>query len=166
MPRSRCGRRSAACGRSNRWCWRGRGPSPRGAPRPWLLKPPSRRPRRRIGLLARSILAARWSSATARRCAGSSMTIKGGRSTPRLADGGSPHRGPGVAPTEPGREKRGFAEEQLGRLAGCIRSGLDEVKEQQEVIREYVAVIAEVAATLEPGTEDITERQEQFEALS
>jgi hypothetical protein len=33
------------------------------------------------------------------------------------------------------------------------------------VIREYVAVIAEVAATLEPGTEDITERQEKFEAL-
>ena len=53
----------------------------------------------------------------------------------------------------------------LGRLAGCIESGLDEVKEQQEIIREYVAVIAEVAATLEPGTEDITERQEQFEAL-
>ena len=26
-------------------------------------------------------------------------------------------------------------------------------------------MIAEVAATLEPGTEDITERQEQFEAL-
>jgi hypothetical protein len=42
---------------------------------------------------------------------------------------------------------------------------LEEVQEQQEVIREYVAVIAEVAATLEPGTEDITERQEQFEAL-
>jgi hypothetical protein len=42
---------------------------------------------------------------------------------------------------------------------------LDEVKEQQEVIREYVEVIAEVAATLEPGTEDITERQEKFEAL-
>src|SRR3954469_12577726 len=61
--------------------------------------------------------------------------------------------------------RRGFAEEQLGRLAGCIDSGLDEVKEQQEVIREYVAVIAEVAATLEPGTEEITERQEQFEAL-
>jgi hypothetical protein len=33
------------------------------------------------------------------------------------------------------------------------------------VIREYVAVIAEVAATLEPGTEDITEREETFEAL-
>jgi hypothetical protein len=33
------------------------------------------------------------------------------------------------------------------------------------VIREYVAVIAEVAATLEPGTEDVTEREEEFEAL-
>jgi hypothetical protein len=33
------------------------------------------------------------------------------------------------------------------------------------VIREYVEVIAEVAATPEPGTEDITERREQFEAL-
>jgi hypothetical protein len=32
------------------------------------------------------------------------------------------------------------------------------------VIREYVGVIAEVAATLEPGTEDITEREEKFEA--
>ena len=61
--------------------------------------------------------------------------------------------------------KGGFAEEQLGRLSGCIKAGLDEVKEQQEVIRGYVAVIAEVAATLEPGTEDITEREEKFEAL-
>jgi hypothetical protein len=33
------------------------------------------------------------------------------------------------------------------------------------VIRGYVDVIAEVAATLEPGSEDITEREEQFEAL-
>jgi len=33
------------------------------------------------------------------------------------------------------------------------------------VIAEYVGVIAEVAATLEPGTEDITEREEKFEAL-
>jgi hypothetical protein len=33
------------------------------------------------------------------------------------------------------------------------------------VIRGYVAVIAEVAATLEPGSEDITEREEAFEAL-
>ena len=50
-------------------------------------------------------------------------------------------------------------------MAGCIKGGLDEVKEQQEVIRGYVEVIAEVAATLEPGAEDITERQEEFEAL-
>ena len=50
-------------------------------------------------------------------------------------------------------------------MAGCIQGGLDEVKEQQKVIREYVGVIAEVAATLEPGTADVTERQEQFEAL-
>ncbi len=61
--------------------------------------------------------------------------------------------------------KGGFAEEQLGRLAGCIKSGLDEVKERQETIREYVEVIAEVAATLEPGTEESTERQEKFEEL-
>jgi hypothetical protein len=50
-------------------------------------------------------------------------------------------------------------------LLGCIESGLDEVAEQQEVIRDYVPVIAEVAATLEPGAEDITEREEEFEAL-
>jgi hypothetical protein len=35
----------------------------------------------------------------------------------------------------------------------------------QGVIREYVGVIGEVAATLEPGTADITEREERFEAL-
>jgi hypothetical protein len=50
-------------------------------------------------------------------------------------------------------------------LAGCIRSGLEEVEEQPEIIRDYVEVIAAVAATLEPGAEDCTERQEQFEAL-
>lgn len=50
-------------------------------------------------------------------------------------------------------------------MAGCITSGLDEVAEQQELIRDYVEVIAEVAATLEPGTEDCTERQEKFEEL-
>jgi hypothetical protein len=50
-------------------------------------------------------------------------------------------------------------------LAGCIQSGLDEVEEEQEIIREYVGVIEGVAATLEPGTEDGTERQERFEEL-
>jgi hypothetical protein len=64
-----------------------------------------------------------------------------------------------------GEAKGGFAEEQLGRLAGCIESGLDEVKEVQETIREYIGVITEVAATLEPGSEDSTDRQEKFEEL-
>lgn len=64
-----------------------------------------------------------------------------------------------------GEKKRGFAEEQLGRLAECITSGLDEVKEQQETIREYVAVIATVASTLDPGTGDDMDREERFEAL-
>jgi hypothetical protein len=50
-------------------------------------------------------------------------------------------------------------------LAGCIKGGLDEVKEQQEIIRGYVKVIGEVAATLEPGAEDCTEREEEFEGL-
>jgi hypothetical protein len=50
-------------------------------------------------------------------------------------------------------------------LSGCIKGGLDEVKGQQEIIRGYVEVIAEVAATLEPGTEDVTGRPERFEAL-
>ena len=35
-------------------------------------------------------------------------------------------------------------------MSGYIQAGLDEVQEQQAVIRQYVAVIAEVSATLEP----------------
>jgi hypothetical protein len=62
-------------------------------------------------------------------------------------------------------QKGGFAEEQLDRLAGCITKGLDKVEEQQATIREYVGVVAEVAATLEPGTEDCMDRQEKFEQL-
>jgi hypothetical protein len=61
--------------------------------------------------------------------------------------------------------KGGFAEEQLGRLAACIESGLDEVKEVQETIREYVGVIAEVATTLVPESGDTTSREEKFEEL-
>jgi hypothetical protein len=62
-------------------------------------------------------------------------------------------------------QKGGFEEKQLGRLANCIKRGLDEVEERQEAIREYVKDVAEVAATLEPGTEDCTDRQEKFEEL-
>ena len=50
-------------------------------------------------------------------------------------------------------------------MAGCVKSGLDEVAEQQEIIREYVEVIAEVASTLDPGTEDCMDREERFEKL-
>ena len=49
-------------------------------------------------------------------------------------------------------KKGGSRKKQLGRLAGCIDSGLDEVQSEQEVIREYVKDIEEVAATLEPGS--------------
>jgi hypothetical protein len=50
-------------------------------------------------------------------------------------------------------------------LSGWIKAGLDQDKEQKEGIPEYVKVIVEVAGTLEPGTEDICEREEKFEAL-
>ena len=95
--------------------------------------------------------AASWCSTIARRCVGFSMTIKGGHCILPACGWRRPRRSPGVDPTELGREKRGFAEEQLGRLSGCIEAGLDEVRDEQEMIREYVEVIAEVAATLEPG---------------
>ena len=50
-------------------------------------------------------------------------------------------------------------------MAGCIDRGLDEVRAEQETIREYVKDIEEVAATLEPGAESCADRQEKFEAL-
>jgi len=83
----------------------------------------------------------------------------------RLADGRGLGRGPRIDPTEPGREKRGFAEKQLGRLAGCIDRGLDEVRAEQETIRGYVQDIEEVAATLESGGGSGADRQEKFEGL-
>ena len=71
-----------------------------------------------------------------------------------------------VDPTELGREKRGFAEKQLGRLAGCIDRGLEHVQAEQETIREYVKDIEKVAATLEPGGESCEDRQKKFKELS
>ena len=62
-------------------------------------------------------------------------------------------------------ENEGFAANQLDRLADCVGRGLDEVKEVQETIREYVKDVAEIAATLEPGTEDCTDREEKFETI-
>jgi hypothetical protein len=43
---------------------------------------------------------------------------------------------------------------------------LDEVRAEQETIREYVKDIAEVAATLEPGQVDCAKRKEKFEELT
>ena len=73
--------------------------------------------------------------------------------------------GPRVDPTELGREKRGFAEKQLGRLAGCIDRGLEHVQAEQEPIREYVKDIDKVAATLDPGSGSCKDRQAKFEEL-
>jgi hypothetical protein len=43
---------------------------------------------------------------------------------------------------------------------------LDEVRAEQETIREYVKDIAEVAATLEPGPVECAKRKEKFEELT
>jgi hypothetical protein len=51
-------------------------------------------------------------------------------------------------------------------LADCIDRGRDEVRTEQETIREYVQDIAAVAATLEPGSEAGAARQEKFEELA
>jgi len=48
---------------------------------------------------------------------------------------------------------------------GCIDRGLDEVRAEQETIRDYVEDIKEVAVTLEPGKETCADRQEKFEEL-
>ena len=50
-------------------------------------------------------------------------------------------------------------------MAGCIDRGLDHVRTEQELIREYVKDIEEVAATLVPGTERCEDRRVKFEGL-
>jgi len=62
-------------------------------------------------------------------------------------------------------QKGGFAEKQLGRLAGCIDRGLEHVQAEQEPIREYVKDVEKVAATLETGGESCADRREKYEAL-
>ena len=46
-------------------------------------------------------------------------------------------------------KKRGFPEEQLNRLAGCI-AGLGRGQPEQEVLRKQVEEIQEIAGTLDP----------------
>ena len=62
-------------------------------------------------------------------------------------------------------EKKGFPEEQLNRLAGCIDRGLDAVKPEQEVLRKQVEEIQEIAGTLDPKEGNRAQRQAQFQEL-
>jgi hypothetical protein len=61
--------------------------------------------------------------------------------------------------------KPGPAHGQLERLAGCIESGLASVKEDQEEVRQQVAEIAKVAATLEEASGSRKERRQKYEKL-
>jgi hypothetical protein len=63
-------------------------------------------------------------------------------------------------------KKGGFAHEQLVRLADCIDRGLDHVHDEQMTIREYVAEIAEVAATIDPQQGNGPERQAKYAELT
>jgi hypothetical protein len=49
-------------------------------------------------------------------------------------------------------------------LAGCIDRGLDEVRDQQEEIRQYVQDLKQRDATLDPEGGSGARRQEEFEA--
>ena len=106
-----------------------------------------------------------WCSTIARRCVAFSMTIKEGRCTLPACGWPRPWVKSRSRSNGTWTRKKGVRGGATRPALGMHQGGLDEVKEQQEVIRDYVEVIAEVAATLEPGTEDITEREEKFEAL-
>src|SRR5207248_1038425 len=168
-PRFKCAGRFAACGRSNRPCSSGKGSRRPGTPTETVPKPRWRRPwsrrSQRSYLSSRPIQRAPWCSITARRCAAFSRRPGWTAPPSRLADGRGLGGGPRIDPTERGREKRGFEEKQLGRLASCIDRGLDEVRAEQETIQGYVKDIEEVAATLDPGGGSCADRQEEFEKL-
>ena len=110
-----------------------------------------------------------------RRCCGARLLRGGARHRQRrsgwtaptswLADGPGLGRGSRIDPAQLGREKRGFAEQQLGRLAGCIDRGLNEVEAEQETIRGYVEDVEAVAATLDPGGGSCADRRKEFEEL-
>jgi len=50
-------------------------------------------------------------------------------------------------------------------LATCIDKGVDSVKSEQEVIRRHVEMIAEVAATLDPGTSPCARREADYQKI-
>jgi hypothetical protein len=53
----------------------------------------------------------------------------------------------------------------LRRLKGCIERGLEAVAEEQEEIKEYVAEVKRVAATLEPSKGSVAKRKRRFQRL-
>lgn len=53
----------------------------------------------------------------------------------------------------------------MRRLAACIDRGLDLVQPEQEEIRRHVAVVAEVAALLDPANGQCTRREADFERI-
>ena len=53
----------------------------------------------------------------------------------------------------------------MSRLAACIDRGRDLVRPEQEAIRRHVAVVAEVAATLDPANRPCPLREADFERL-
>ena len=61
--------------------------------------------------------------------------------------------------------KPGPAHGQLQRLAECIESGLASVRQEQEQVRQQVAEIAKVAATLDPDSGSRKERRASYEKL-
>ena len=107
---------------------------------------PARRPTRRRAdgrtrrRRRRPIRPAAWSWTIARRCAGSSTTIRAGRCI--LPACGWPRRWTrsGVAPTEPGREKRGFAESNSAAWPDASRAAWTKSRNSKRSIREYVEV--------------------------
>ena len=50
-------------------------------------------------------------------------------------------------------------------MATCIDKGVDSVKSEQEVIRRHVETIAEVAATLDPGTSPCARREADYQKI-
>lgn len=51
-------------------------------------------------------------------------------------------------------------------MAGCIDRGLNEVRDEQETLREYVEDLKKIDATLDPKQGSCARRQEEFETLA
>ena len=51
-------------------------------------------------------------------------------------------------------------------MAGCIDRGLDEVRDEQETLREYAADLQEIDATLDPKKGSCSRRKKKFETLA